>query len=348
MVLDCWRAWRCSASYASSWGAIAVGGYLLLFARHQPLSVLLDTSVVEGGNYLPAFVASAVGAMFCYYGFEACGDVAEETPNAGREIPKAMRMTIYVGGAAAMFVCLALILALPDLPAVLAGRVADPVAATLTDALGPVGFRAVVVVVLVSFASCLLSLQAAASRLLFAYARDEMIIGSAQLRRMSPHTHVPLNSLLVTGLIPAGISVAGYWLKDAIATIISFASAGIYIAFQMIVLAALIARFKGWRPAGSFRLGAWAVPVNLVALIYGIAAIVDMVWPRAPHDPWYSNYGMLIGTAAILISGLLYMVLAKPYDRGAAPAGDAHLLSHVHMNGSSANGDTSAALHRSQ
>ena len=78
----------------------------------------------------PAFLAAAVAGMFCYYGFEACGDVAEETPNASREIPKAMRMTIYVGGGAAMFVCLALVLSIPDLPAVLAGRVADPVATT--------------------------------------------------------------------------------------------------------------------------------------------------------------------------------------------------------------------------
>ena len=48
--------------------------------------------------------------MFCYYGFEACGDVAEETPQAGRLIPKSMRLTIYVGGAAALWVCLGFVL----------------------------------------------------------------------------------------------------------------------------------------------------------------------------------------------------------------------------------------------
>ena len=137
-------------------GAIIVGGYLLIFARHQPLSALWDTyGITVNGSYAPAFLASAVAGMFCYYGFEACGDVAEETPNASREIPKAMRMTIYVGGGAAMFVCLALILAVPNLPAVLAGKVADPVGATLIDALGITGFRAVIVVVLVpSYLAC--------------------------------------------------------------------------------------------------------------------------------------------------------------------------------------------------
>jgi amino acid transporter len=177
--------------------------------------------------------------------------------------------------------------------------------------------------------SCLLSLQAAASRLLFAYGRDEMIVGSRALSSISPRTHVPVTALIVTGLIPCVLALAGLWLKDAIATIISFAAVGIYIAFQMLVLAALIARVRGWRPAGVFRLGIWAVPVNILAFVYGISAIIDMVWPRAPTDPGYSNYAMLVGTAAIVLSGLTYMLVARPYNRGSAPSGDAHLL---HLN----------------
>ena len=75
-------------------GAILVGCYLLLFARHQPLKVLLDTTLVPThGSYWPAFLASSLAAMFCYYGFEACGDVAEETPDASRMILKAMRFS---------------------------------------------------------------------------------------------------------------------------------------------------------------------------------------------------------------------------------------------------------------
>ncbi len=112
-------------------------------------------------------------------------------------------MTIYVGGGAAMLVCLALMLAVPDMSAVISGKDTDPVATTLRTAMGEVGFRAVLAVVLVSFISCALSMQAAASRLLFAYARDEMIVGSELLSRISPHTHVPVAALLVAGLIPA-------------------------------------------------------------------------------------------------------------------------------------------------
>ena len=271
-------------------GAIVVGGYLLIFARHQPLSVLLDTSVVHTGSYWPAFLASSLAAIFCYYGFEACGDVAEETPDPSRMIPKAMRMTIYIGGAAASWVCLAFVLSIPDIGAVLAGKDTDPIVTLLKAAMGDNGFRAVILVVLISFVSCLLSLQAAASRLVFAYARDQMIFGSRFLSRMSPGHHVPANALIVMGAIPAVIALSSLWLANAINTIISFAAVGIYIAFQMIVLAALMARVKGWRPAGAFTLGAWGVPINVLALAYGVAAIVNILWPRpqSAADPWYA------------------------------------------------------------
>ncbi len=308
-------------------GAILVGGYLLLFARHQPWGAVFDTHGVQAsGSYLWAFAAAAVGGMFCYYGFEACADVAEETPNPGEMIPKAMRMTIYVGGASAIFVCLALVLAVPDMAQVLSGKDKDPVATILRSAMGEMGFRAVLAVVLVSFISCLLSLQAAASRLLFAYGRDQMIIGSRYLSKLSARTRVPVVALLVSGLVPAALALCGLWLADAVSTIISFAAVGIYLAFQMLVLAALIARWKGWRPAGAFTLGRWGWVVNVAALGYGVLAIVDMVWPRSPGDPWFSNYGMIISTAAVVGLGLLYMLTARPYDHGTSPSGDAHLL----------------------
>jgi amino acid transporter len=312
-------------------GALVVGGYLLLFARHQPLAVLLDSTFVtpKGNNYLPAFLASALAAMFCYYGFEACGDVAEETPDASRMIPKAMRMTIYIGGAAAIWVCLAFVLSISDIGAVISGKDKDPIVTLLRAAVGEVGLRAVIIVVLVSFMSCLLSLQAAASRLLFAYARDQMIFGSKYLSRMSEGRHVPSVALIVMGAIPALIAIAGMWLQDAIATIISFSVIGIYLAFQMVVLGALVARFKGWRPAGPFTVGAWGWFVNVIALAYGVFAIINMAWPRSPHDPWYVNYAMIVTTIGVLVFGLAYMALAKPYAHGNSPEGDAHRLGAV-------------------
>jgi amino acid transporter len=310
-------------------GAIAVGAYILAVARRQSFAVLFQGFGLGNGHYFYAFVASSVAAMWCYYGFEACGDLAEETPDAGRAIPKAMRMTIYMGAFAAMLVCLALVLGIPDLSAVLSGKDADPVVTVLRTAMGEVGLRAVIAVVMVSFISCLISLEAATSRLLFSYGRDQMIFGNTQLSTLSKRTRVPVNALLVAGIVPAFIAIVGYFLEKMVQTIVVSASGGIYIAFQMIVLAALIARAKGWKPNGAFQLGAWGWPVNIAALAYGVSAIINMMWPRSPQDPWFRNYGMIVVWVIVFAIGILYAAVLRPYDHGDAPEGDAHL---VHLN----------------
>jgi amino acid transporter len=307
-------------------GALAVGSYLFFFGRHQSLGVIVSTfGIQRNGSYVFAFLAAALAGLYTCYGFEACADVAEETANAEKEIPKAMRRTIYVGVSASVFVCLALILSLPNIQVVLDGRDADPVGTVLRGEFGLAGARLVTAVVLVSFLSCILSLQAAASRLLFAYARDNMIVGSTRLARLSKRS-VPAAALAVSGIIPAAIVCTGYFLQDALLIIVSFAVAGIYMSFQMIVAGALYARFRGWRPSGSFRLGAWARLVNVAALIYGLAALADIFWPQTPAAPWYVNYAIGLTTLIVIGTGAAYMILVRPYDRGDAPAGDAPTL----------------------
>ena len=64
----------------------------------------------------------------------------------------------------------------------------------------------------------------------------------------------------------------------------------------------------------------------MLAFAYGVGAIVNILWPRSPNDPWYVDYGMLATTAGVVLIGACYMALARPYERGHAPAGDAHRL----------------------
>jgi amino acid transporter len=173
-----------------------------------------------------------------------------------------MRRTIYIGGAAATFVCLALVLAVTDIPAVIAGEDTDPVSTVLNDAFGTTGARIVLFVVLISFLSCAMSLQAAASRLAYSYGRDDMIMGSSLLKKFSATRHVPPYALLVAAAVPALIIFGSKFSTDAITKIISFAAFGIYLAFQMVVFAALRARLKGWVPSGKYTLGKWGVAVN--------------------------------------------------------------------------------------
>lgn len=305
-------------------GALIVGGWLLLTERHQNLSVLFDSFGAQSGNsYFYAFAAAGLIGIFQYYGFEACGDVAEEVKNPGVLIPKAMRRTIYIGGAAATFVCLALILAVADIPAVISGKDASPVDTILLQAFGPVGSKAVLIIVLISFLSCVMSLQAAASRLAYSYGRDDMIIGSKYLKKFSAIRRVPPYALILAAFIPAIIVIGSKVSEDALTKIISFAAFGMYLGFQMVVLAALRARLKGRKPSGKYQLGKWGLIVNIAALVYGVIAMINMSWPRTPGVPWYDNYIVLVSGIIVVGIGLIYMAVHRSYDSSDAPYGDA-------------------------
>src|ERR1700721_4792940 len=48
-------------------GAVVVGGYLFLFARHQPLVTVLQThGILLNGSYWRAFAAAPLAGMFFY------------------------------------------------------------------------------------------------------------------------------------------------------------------------------------------------------------------------------------------------------------------------------------------
>jgi amino acid transporter len=305
-------------------GALAVGIWLIVMQRHHAVSIVLDPSGAGAGRpYIVAFLAASLIGIFQFIGFEACGNVAEEVARPGTQIPKAMRYTIYVGGAAATFACLALILAVPDISAVVTGQNTDPVGSIFATAFGPIMAGVVYLVVLISFISCCTSLHAAASRLIFSYARDNMLIGSSFLARFSQKRHVPPYALLVSALIPAAIVSGSLFSTNALTKIISFAGVGIYIAFQMVVLAALRARFHGWIPTGPFSMGRWGTAVNVLALLYGIAAIINMSWPVSTSAAWHEKYLVPLSEISVIGAGLIYMAVTRRYDCGSAPAGDA-------------------------
>lgn len=306
-------------------GALFVGIWLLLFERHQNWTVFFHqfgSASASGHSPLGAFFAAGLIGLYLYYGFEACGDVAEEVPDPGRRIPPSMRRTVYVGGFAGILLTASFILAQKDFSVIISGDLADPITNTFETVFGTVGTKIIIVIVLISFVSCALSLQAAASRLIYSYARDRMVFASTTLSKFSETLHVPFVALTIAGVVPAVIvTIAELISTNALERVISFATVGIYIGFQMVVLAALIARARGWVPTGKFKLGRWAWPVNIAALVYGVSAAVNMAWPRG--ESFGDRWSVLIGCGVIFGAGICYMLIGKPHTRSDIGSGDA-------------------------
>jgi amino acid transporter len=302
-------------------GVVGLGLYLLIFDRKNDFSVFFDSFGKGDGNYMGAFVGAALIGLFMFYGFEACGDVAEEVTDAARRVPRAMYLTIFVGGVSALMSFVGYVLAAPNLASIVSGEDPNPIPSILESALGPIGAKIFLVIACMAFISCVLSLQAAASRLLHSFARDGMLPASAWLAKLSPRTQVPTRALIVASVIPMLICVVVFVLPDALVQVTSFAVLGIYVAFQAIVLAALRQRFKGWKPAGPFNLGAWGMIINIGALVYGIIAIILLL--LGPGFDIGANYITWIGLVVVVIIGALYLFIARPDRKSTSPEGDA-------------------------
>lgn len=296
-------------------GVIALGLYLLFFKRANSFSVFFDSMGAGGSTpYAITFLGAALSGLFLFYGFEACGDVAEEVSDPTVRIPRAMMLTILIGGVSGLMSYAGYVLAAPKLQQIVAGNDADPIRSILESSLGIAGSKVFLCIAITAFVSCVLSLQAAGSRLLYAFARDRMLPGSAWLSKMSERHAVPANALLVACVIPILICLYVYTEPDQLPRITAFAVLGIYIAFQAVVLAALRQRIKGWQPAGDWNLGKWGKAVNVAALTYGVIAMVLLIKPPPGSETFIDRWVVVVGLVAVVGTGLLYMALARPYQ----------------------------------
>jgi amino acid transporter len=279
--------------------------------------------------------------VYIFYGFESAGDVAEETRNASRTVPRAMRRALVYGGIASFVLVAALLLATPASAKGYAGAVSftGGVPAILAEL--PSWVQDVfLVLVCVAFFSCGTAVQGAGSRLTYSYARDRAIPASGWVRKVSARFGTPINALLVSAAIPAlfvllvNINPAHnehiLWFVfpagiNALTLLVSFGVSGIYLSFLLTVIGSMIARARGWQPTGSFRLGRWGWPVSILAAAYLALMLINIVYPSGLSSPRGALFNFdwitLVVMILLLLIGGIYFVLARPDRRLAEPSG---------------------------
>ena len=291
-------------------GTAGLAVWLLLFDRHQDVGVIFQTSGAGAGDYTGAFLAAILAGVWVFYGFEACGDIAEEVHDPGAKVPRAMIWTLLVGGVTTILLVFALILAVPDIGAVIAGTdKTNPIDSILLANFGDTGSKIALALILFAYVSCTIAIQGATVRLIYSFARDGMIPFAGTLSRVNPRFHMPPGAVLVAVVVPALITLLP---AATVLTIINFAVIGIYIGFQSVVVASIIGRRRGWVPSGKFNLGRWGMLVNVLALVYGVSAIVILSYYSTSGDDFFTRWQVPILAAIVFIAGLAWLLIARP------------------------------------
>jgi amino acid transporter len=287
-------------------GSVVIGTVLLVFHRENSLSDLFTGVAGGDGSFaFGGFLAAVAIVGWAFIGFESAADIAEEVEEPEKNVPKALIVSLVLVACIVMYAGLALILAIPDLPAVLSGEVADPIAATLSAELGSAIVKPMFLVVSTGFVAGMVAVGAAVSRVVFAMSRERQLPAARYMSRLSGREGLPINAILVTAAVSAVVLVAAV-AADLYNTLIALASGGFYIAFALPVIALLVTRARGrWEP-GVFSLG--RVPslvVNVLAAAWLLFEVVNIAWPRDIGATWYVEWGCLLMFALIAIGGVI-------------------------------------------
>ncbi|MCC6999917.1 MAG: amino acid permease, partial [Deltaproteobacteria bacterium] len=176
-------------------------------------------------------------------------------------------------------------------------------AATLTTGLGATLGRWMVWMVMVAMWFCGLSSVTPNSRMLFAFARDGGLPGSALLARVSPPFQSPHVAVWVSAV---AAFVVALWAR-AYAAMVALSTLTLYASYALPVLAAL--RDGKLVRRGPWQLGRWTGVVRVLAVTW--VAIVTVLFVLPPNQ--LAGYTFAGSVAAIAVYWFAWM---KPRFKG--------------------------------
>jgi amino acid transporter len=285
--------------------SLGIGVALLFFHRTHSFSFLFSgAGTAHGAGWLfGPFLAIVAFIGFSFVGFESAGSIAEEVQGARHVLPKAISLALLSCGLLVMFATLGLLLAIPDLGAVLSGKDTNPIATTLETRLGSGTGRALLVMLTIGFTASMIAVQAAVSRAIWASARARELPASGLLGRLSGSERLPRHVIGLTCIV-AGILVFIH-NPNVFTLLLSGATAGFFVSYALPVVAAAVTRLRGgWTP-GPVSMGKAAATVTYLAAVWMIAEIINIAWPRNTYGVWYLNWGIVLVIAVLGVLGAL-------------------------------------------
>ncbi|QBJ98328.1 amino acid permease [Rhodococcus sp. ABRD24] len=305
-------------------GVIAVVGMFFTHAQRGP-DVVFDTGVAgTQPGYIWAWIVSGLMAAYVMVGFGSAGELAEETRNPRRVAPRTIRLALSVSALGGGLMIVGALMAAPSLTD---GHLAvEGLPYVLTSILSSPWGTLLLVDVAIAVFVCTLAIQTAASRLMFSMARDGRLPASRVLSKVNGRTGTPIAPSVLIGVLCVAVLAVNVGNSAIFTTLSSVCIVLIYLAYLMVTVPLLVRRLKGWPNGGPqvdaegrklFSLGIFAIPVNIAAVAYGIAMVVNLSWPRAEIFNPTGEFPILQWAAPITVVAAV-VVGALCYPRGKA------------------------------
>lgn len=243
------------------------------FRGRSHLGNLISTGAVHTHDYFafggltsagPWMLGFLLGA-FTIVGFESAANLAEETHDPERVVPRAMVQAVLASGVLGFIFLLAVTLAVGD-PVALA-KSGTPVADVIHDTLGGVVSTLLLVMVVVAIFACGLVIMVTGVRLVWAMSRDERFPAWRQWQQVSPRYRTPLKATGLFAVLAEAILAISTTSQDVLFTLFGAATLLPAVIYAATVLLFIVKR--GSLPKnGKFDLGRWETPVVVLAAVW--------------------------------------------------------------------------------
>ena len=253
-----------------------------------------------GGDVWPAsssawhlFGVSLLFPLFTITGYDAAAHTAEETQDAARTVPRSIVSSVFWASLVGWLMLIAFVLCLPSVPDA-AAQGWNVFFWTLQQRV-PAGLRfALYACIFLAQALCGLATVTSASRMLFAFARDGGMPGSAWVRKVHPAHKTPVAAIWLVTLAALALTLQA----KLYATIVSVSVIFLYLSAAVPIGLALFAYGRTWTKMGPFQLGRAFRPLAAAALLSMISIFVLGVQP--PNDAALGITGAFFAALALL------------------------------------------------
>jgi urea carboxylase system permease len=273
-----------------------------------------SSGLTDGFGLAGPFLAAAVMAAYVMYGFDTAGTLSEETVDPRRRAPRAILQALAAAAVLGALLLIGALMSAPDLADPLlsegAGGLPHLIKQVLGEPLGAVFVGAAAVAVFI----CTLAVHATASRILFAMARDRAIPFAPLLSRVHPEHKTPHTAAVVVGVLSGAMLLFNMNFEQLMTALVCVSIVWTNIAYLLTTGSLLVSRLRGGVPTQESYLGRWGLPINALAVVWGVVLIVNIGWPRERlYGPeWYERYGALLYSGVLLVAGaVVYRVVRR-------------------------------------
>ncbi|KAJ8695536.1 hypothetical protein PTI98_008133 [Pleurotus ostreatus] len=301
---------------------IAAIAALLVASRSNGVSTADAFTLLENNtgwkNDGWAFLLAFTAPMWCLTGYDAAAHISEETAGAARSAPIAIMTAVIFTEVFGWLFLISASYATTSVDDLLASELPLPMGQLFLNALGKKGMLAIwCLLISIQWVNGI-SQGVDASRVIFAFARDNALPGSRWWKQINPYTQTPVNAVWLVMACTIVLGLFGF-SDAALSSLAGATVVGIYTSYGIPIFLRITSG-RGKLKPGPFSLGKYYMPIGIISVAWIAFVEVLLLFPytEAPA-PIDMNYAIVLVAAVLLFASASWVLSARKWFTGPVP-----------------------------